>query len=127
MVFINIKISQTIVGCTACTTVVTLAHGLVRQNATAEVLTKVVRQICPYADIPKEWMPKVCPRMIELFAPVVIEVFLSRREIQPKYICHLLGMCEKPEKINHQQFSKDVKHFEMIKLLALRKVQPLKN
>jgi hypothetical protein len=66
--------------------------------------------------------------MIEIFAPVVIDVFLARREIQPKYICHLIGMCDKPEKIiNYEQLSKDLKHVEKLKWLGLKKVQSLKN
>eukprot|EP01080_Neovahlkampfia_damariscottae_P003382 gene3382-5927_t len=115
------------VGCTLCTTVVSLAHTLVRQNATRDGLTTVVRQLCPFIN-PPEYRPKVCPRMIEIFAPVVIDVFLARKEIQPKTICHMIGLCDKPDSSkNSVESQKAIKYFEKIKRLALLQVKNMKH
>ena len=46
-----------IVVCTVCSTVISLAHTLVRQNATRDGLTTVVRQLCPFIN-PPEYRPK---------------------------------------------------------------------
>lgn len=78
--------------CTVCQTVVVALHGLIRQNASQEVLFKQAQRLCPFIN-PPEYRPKVCPRMIQMMGPIVVEVALSRREIQAKYFCGLLGIC----------------------------------
>lgn len=78
--------------CTVCQTVVTALHALARQNVSQEVLFKQAERLCPFIN-PPEYRPKVCPRMIKIMGPIVIEVALSRREIQAKYFCGLLGIC----------------------------------
>jgi len=66
--------------------------------------------------------------MIEIFAPVVIDVFLARKEIQPKSICHMIGLCDKPDSQikNSVEAAKAIKYFEKIKFLAMKQVKNIK-
>jgi hypothetical protein len=88
----NIVVERKDVPCTVCQTVVVALHALIRQNASQEVLFKQADRLCPLVN-PPEYRPKVCPRMIRLMGPIIVQVGLSRREIQAKYFCQLLGVC----------------------------------
>jgi len=80
------------VPCTICQTVVTALHVLIRQNVSQEILFKQAERLCPFIN-PPEFRPKVCPRMIALMGPIIVEVGLQRRETQANYFCALLGIC----------------------------------